>query len=120
MEKTNLFDDRSRCLMIYPHSKEIILQKLSYKVYANTSSEEIDIIVDLVKNIIESNSAQHYLPQNELELDSAYIVLGNVRIFVSYWALTIDNEGYTKNLKPSSLGITKRIFDKFLNNFNDD
>ena len=117
MEKTNLFDDRSRCLMLYPHSKEIFIQKLSYKVYANTSSEEIDIIVKLVKNIIESNSAKHYLPQNEL--DSAYIILGNVRIFVSYWSLTIDNEGYTKNFKPSSLGITKSIFDKFLNNFND-
>lgn len=114
MEKTNLFDDRSRCLMLYPHSKEIIIQKLSYKVYANTSSEEIDIIVYLVKNIIESNSAKHYMPQNESE--SAFIILGNLRIYVSTWALHIDNV----TLKPSSLDITKRIFDKFLNNFNDD
>ena len=117
MEKTNLFDDRSRCLMLCPHSKEIIIQKLSYKVYANTSSEEIDIIVDLVKNIIESNSAKHYSPKNDSE--SAFVILGNLRVYVNTWSLSIDNERYTKNLKLSSLGITNIIFDKFLNNFND-
>lgn len=114
----NLYDCRSRCLMLCPYTKEIILQKLSYKVYANTSSEEIDIIVYLVKNIIESNSAKHYMPQNESE--SAFIILGNLRIYVSTWALHIDNGYCTGTLKPSSLDITKRIFDKFLNNFNDD
>ena len=94
MEKTNLFDDRSRCLMLYHHSKEIILQKLSYKVYANTSSDEIDIIVDLVKNIIESNSAKHYLPQNDSE--SAFIILGNLRVYLNTWSLSIDNEEILK------------------------
>lgn len=103
--------------MLCPYTKEIILQKLSYKVYANSSSEDLDIVVDLVKNIIESNSAKHFLPQNESE--SAFVILGNLRVYVSTWALHIDNEDSTKNLKPSSLDITKRIFDKFLNNFND-
>ena len=115
----NLYDDKSRCLRLCTHSKEIIIQKLSYKVYANTSSEEIDIVVDLLKNIIESNSAKHYLPQNESE--SAFIILGNLRICVSTLALHIDNDIYiyfTKYLKPSSLSNTKIIFDKFLNNFN--
>lgn len=72
MITNNLYDCRSRCLMLCPYTKEIILQKLSYKVYANTSSEEIDIIVYLVKNIIESNSAKHYIclkmNQNQLLL----------------------------------------------------
>lgn len=113
----NLYDDKSRCLRLCTHSKEIIIQKLSYKVYANTSSEEIDIIVDLVKNIIESNSAKHYLPQNKSE--SAFIILGNLRVYVNTWSLSVDNEYYNKNLKPYSLEITKSIFDKFLNNFND-
>lgn len=118
MMSNNLYDDKSRCLRLCTHSKEIILQKLSYKVYATTSSEDLDIVVDLAKNIIESNSAKHYSLQNDLE--SAYIILGNVRIFVSPWTLSIDSEVHTKNLKPSSLGITISIFDKFLNNFNDD
>lgn len=118
MISNNLYDEKSRCLMRCPYTKEIILQKLTYKVYATTSSEDLDIVVDLAKNIIESNSAKHYLPQNESE--SAFIILGNLRIYVSTFALHIDNEtSYTKNLKPSSLGITKSIFDIFLNNFND-
>lgn len=49
MLTNNLYDCKSRCLMRCPYTKEIILQKLSYKVYANSSSEDLDIVVDLVK-----------------------------------------------------------------------
>lgn len=118
MMSNNLYDDKSRCLRLCTHSKEIILQKLSYKVYATTSSEDLDIVVDLAKNIIESNSAKHYSLQDDLE--SSFVILGNICIFVSPWALTIDNDISTKNIKLSSLANTKNIFDKFLHNFNDD
>ena len=110
----NFVDEKGRRLVLSPHLKEISLEKLRYKNYTNITSEDLDLTLEFIKSIVESKSAKHYYDR-----DSAMIILGNIRIYIDYWILSIDNEVSTKFLNQSSLVFTKGIFNKFLINFND-